>query len=143
MFIHMTNGSKRLHKAAQTLSMLSASGMRETGISCFRILKTLILRIARSTWILTLAIWDVSLTSFAHICIAAAELGGIAKFAEIASKSSLILNPLSAMTMSYLSMLSKKPLSLTICILEALPPYTGEIHDTAPLGVIATRNLRV
>ena len=60
----------------------------------------LTLPFACSTYIPTLAIFDVFLTSEGNICIAAVQLGGIHNVAIDIIRSSFILNPLSAITSS-------------------------------------------
>ena len=70
------------------------------GSSFFKIWNLLTLPIACSTYILTLAIFDVFLTSEGSICIAAVQLGGIHNEAIDIIRSSFILNPLSAITLS-------------------------------------------
>ena len=69
------------------------------------------LPIACSTYILTLAIFHVFLTSEGTICIVAVQLGGIHNVAIDIIRSSFILNPLSAITSSYGSMMFRKPVS--------------------------------
>ena len=71
-----------------------------------------------------------------------AAVGGMARVQRFMSNSSLILNPLSAMTKSKGSSRSKKPLSVTINLFDDLPPYAGDIHDTAPFGVMQTITLK-
>ena len=87
--------------------------------------------------------FDVFLTSARSICIDAALLGGIQSDAILIISSSFILNPLSAMTSSNGCKRSKNPLSFTIKMSVALPPYVGETYEIAPLGVMATKALKV
>ena len=107
-------GGSKLHNAQHTLTISSIRGSRVMGSSFFKIWNLLTLPIACSTYILTLAIFDVFLTSEGNICIAAVQLGGIHNVAIDIIRSSFILNPLSAITSSYGSVMFRKPQSLTI-----------------------------
>ena len=114
-------GGSKIHNSLRTLTISSTRGSRVMSSSFFKIWNLLTLPMACSTYIPTLAIFDVFMTSEANICIAAVELGGMHNVAIDIIRSSFILNTLSAITSSYGSMMFRKPQSLTMKASDALP----------------------
>lgn len=68
---------------------------------------------------------------------------GMFNFAPFASNKSSMSNPLSAITVSFLSKRSNIPLHLVISLSEMAPVYNDETKVTAPCGAIPIRPFKV
>ena len=137
------NGSNRLQTEQYTTTIVSHTGKQDIGISFFRKRNVFNRPIACSTQILTLAILEVSDTSPDDIARFPQVHGGIAHLACTTIKSSLTLNPSSAITWSFGSNRDTTAQLLKINLSDALPPQHSDTSENIPFGVIATRNFRV
>ena len=92
--------------------------------------------ITRSTWILTCAIPLVFSTSIGSSCSFPFVNAGITSCAYFRATPSWIVNPLSAITKSPESNLSRKPQFSVRCLSEVRPPQASETNEMQPWGVM-------
>ena len=147
-----TTDGDRLVKAAQTVTILSMLATpwssvcftSATGRTLCRMVYLVFKRpITRSTWIRTLAkrceystsswlSWDFPLVK-----------DGIANLVPCTAKSSLIVNPQSASTVSPCSRRFKKPHFWVRCLSDTLPPQHKDKYEIIPQGVIPISSFTV
>ena len=120
----------------QTVQIWINTPARDNGTTLVIILYILILLIALSTWMRTLAIDCVFSTSSALNWPLSERKGGIFKVTSIGSSRSLMLNPLSAMQSSPFSNSVRIPLCFVMSLSEILPVLRSEINTGAPEGAI-------
>ena len=146
--VHVTSGFLKLHMTAAITRSGSSCVARESGTVPARIRKPFKYRMARSTWISSLAIWRVLVTSLTLSLLALPYLhflvnAGMAKVAPLSSRRSRMVYPRSAITSSPASMTSRKPDSRTMYLSDTFPPNGAERYVKAPSGLIPTSTLAV
>lgn len=103
----------------------------------------LILPMLLSTCILKVAISWVSKISSVENCGALPLNGGIFNWQFFFNKTSLIVKPLSAITLSFSSNKSIKPDDIVSSLSEVFPGQSSDTNDITPDGVIPTKNFTV
>ena len=142
-FFQTTKGGNKLHKAAHTTSISSASGTRFMGKVFCNMVYHLIRLMALSTWIWALAILFVSITSLCDCCSRPDPGGGIKRLACRTKSSSSMVKTLLAKITSFGSSRFRKPEFLVRCWSDVLPPHALDRNVIVPLGDIPTRNFIV
>ena len=137
-----TRGFIKLHSAAHTNTVWSATAARVIGITPRKIRKHLSRWIALSTCMRTAAILLVFVHAFVERDFPFAK-GGMFNVAFFFVTISLILNPLSAITSSRGSSLSISPDFWVIFRSETPPDQSLETNVKAPEGEIPTKSLKV
>ena len=138
-----TKGTSKFVNQHITWKFLVDIGCKVSGRTPSRIWKFFTLPMLLSTWILNEAISWVSKTSSVVNCALAPLNGGIFNLHFFCSKTSRMVKPLSAITLSFSSSKSINPDSIVIWRSDVFPGQPSETNEITPDGVIPTRNLIV
>ena len=133
---HLHNGSKKFVSTAQKTTTWLAVSLKDDVRGLSNIWKFFNCSIALSTCIHNVAMRLVSTNSSSFNCFLPFMNSGIFNRTPSKSKSSLISNPLSAMTESPSSSKSSIPERLVSSLSEIEPGYKSEMNVTAPDGEI-------